>query len=285
MCDLMIVSAPQVPWSQSYHLPSRYCKNYTHYQYLYKPGKHFIASGGGFCPGRFCLYTDQSMAMSGMFSQCHMGLIGRLLNRTQIVQQTIGKWNKIHCTSIYKQYSTLPEDETENPTRRKSLRKRVGLNEDDFIQESAQELLDKAQLLEEPQLPEFSSDTDYYETKYKSYEAWKRDQAKHAYRPRMDPKQTSLLLFPGQGAQFVGMGKDLLQYPNVKDMYHVASDILGYDLLKICVNGPKEELDKTVHCQPAILVTSLAAVEKLKAENPNVSGRNLFHWNDIFYTL
>ena len=116
---------------------------------------------------------------------------------------------------------------------------------------------------------EFPSDiTDFSKTKYKNYNNWVRDQAKHSYRPRVNPKETSLLLFPGQGSQFVGMGSKLLDYPNVADMYRLASKILGYDLLDVCLNGPKQKLNKTEYCQPAIMVTSLAAVEKLKNEKP-----------------
>lgn len=87
-------------------------------------------------------------------------------------------------------------------------------------------------------------------------------------RPRKDPRDCSVLLFPGQGSQFVGMGRGLLRYPNVKDMFRVAHKILGYDLLSLCLEGPKGELMKTVHCQPAVFVTSLAAVERLNHENP-----------------
>lgn len=58
------------------------------------------------------------------------------------------------------------------------------------------------------------------------------------------------------------MGKDLLKYPNVPEMYEAASSILGYDLLDISLNGPSKTLDKTIHQQPAIVVASLAAVEK-----------------------
>ncbi|XP_064466451.1 probable malonyl-CoA-acyl carrier protein transacylase, mitochondrial [Ornithodoros turicata] len=85
---------------------------------------------------------------------------------------------------------------------------------------------------------------------------------------RIDPKDTSVLLFPGQGAQFVGMGVQLLEYPNVKEMYERASEILKYDLQRLCIEGPKFELSQTVHCQAAVLVTSLAAVEKLKELQP-----------------
>ncbi|KAK2883004.1 malonyl-CoA-acyl carrier protein transacylase, mitochondrial [Channa argus] len=83
-----------------------------------------------------------------------------------------------------------------------------------------------------------------------------------------DPSGCSVFLFPGQGSQFVGMGRGLLKYPNVKEMFEVAQKILGYDLLSLCLEGPEEELMKTVHCQPAVFVTSLAAVERLNKENP-----------------
>lgn len=58
------------------------------------------------------------------------------------------------------------------------------------------------------------------------------------------------------------MGKELLKFPNVAEMYDVASQILGYDLLRLCLEGPLEELSKTVYQQPAIVVASLAAIER-----------------------
>jgi len=74
-------------------------------------------------------------------------------------------------------------------------------------------------------------------------------------------------LFPGQGAQKVGMCKELVEdCPAAKKLFDEASGILGYDLLDKCVNGPKEELDTTAISQPAIFVASMAAVEKLKQE-------------------
>ncbi|KAL4234298.1 hypothetical protein ACF0H5_005949 [Mactra antiquata] len=97
----------------------------------------------------------------------------------------------------------------------------------------------------------------------------RRQQEKHAHRPAgVDPQTTSILLFPGQGSQFVGMGKKLLAYPGVEELYHNASKILGYDLLNICINGPIEKLNRTVYCQPAIVVTSLATLKKLQEEDP-----------------
>lgn len=75
-------------------------------------------------------------------------------------------------------------------------------------------------------------------------------------------------MFPGQGAQFVGMCEDVCKnVPAAKALFDEASEILGYDLLQLCTEGPKEKLDSTVVSQPAIFVASMAAVEKLKAED------------------
>lgn len=78
-------------------------------------------------------------------------------------------------------------------------------------------------------------------------------------------------LFPGQGAQHVGMGRSICErYPAAASLYDRANDILGYDLRKICFEGPAEELDSTIISQPAIFVTSLAALEMLRADSPDV---------------
>lgn len=53
-----------------------------------------------------------------------------------------------------------------------------------------------------------------------------RDQSAKALRPSLDPRETSIICFPGQGNQFVGMGKNLYKYPLVKDMFEMANDIL-----------------------------------------------------------
>ncbi|KAL3616219.1 hypothetical protein CASFOL_039609 [Castilleja foliolosa] len=80
-----------------------------------------------------------------------------------------------------------------------------------------------------------------------------------------DYKPSSAFLFPGQGAQAVGMGVEAQKVPAAAELYKRANDIMGFDLLNICINGPKEKLDSTVLSQPAIYVTSLAAVEVLRA--------------------
>lgn len=83
----------------------------------------------------------------------------------------------------------------------------------------------------------------------------------------LDYKPTSAFLFPGQGAQAVGMGKEAHSVSAASELYKKANDILGYDLLELCTGGPKEKLDSTVISQPAIYVTSLAAVEVLRARD------------------
>ncbi|CAL5225372.1 g8177 [Coccomyxa viridis] len=91
-------------------------------------------------------------------------------------------------------------------------------------------------------------------------------------------KPHTAFLFPGQGAQTVGMAKDVVEeVPAAKDLFMQASDILGYDLLKVCNEGPKEKLDSTVISQPAIYVASLAALEKLRQD----SGEDLISQADV----
>lgn len=75
-------------------------------------------------------------------------------------------------------------------------------------------------------------------------------------------------LFPGQGAQTVGMGKQAWdEHDSVKDLFAKASEILGYSIEDLCFSGPQEKLDSTVISQPALYVTSMAAVELLRQTN------------------
>ncbi|MEP7135544.1 MAG: ACP S-malonyltransferase [Chloroflexota bacterium] len=71
--------------------------------------------------------------------------------------------------------------------------------------------------------------------------------------------QTTAFVFPGQGSQAVGMGKDLAtQYPAAKQIFDEADSILGFSLSRLMWDGPKEELDETINTQPALYVHSIA---------------------------
>ena len=74
-------------------------------------------------------------------------------------------------------------------------------------------------------------------------------------------------LFPGQGAQSVGMGKDFYEkYEEARKVFDEASNISGIDVKKLCFEGPEDELNKTENTQIAIMVTSLAILEVLKSK-------------------
>jgi len=77
------------------------------------------------------------------------------------------------------------------------------------------------------------------------------------------------ILFPGQGAQAVGMAGDWVDAePAAAELFARAAGLLGYDLLAVCRSGPAERLNTTAVSQPAILVTSLAALEVLRRQDP-----------------
>jgi len=75
-------------------------------------------------------------------------------------------------------------------------------------------------------------------------------------------------VFPGQGAQVVGMGKDLYDnFPSVKAIFDAADEALGYSLSKICFEGPEEALKQTLNAQPAILTVSYACLVAAREAN------------------
>ena len=74
-------------------------------------------------------------------------------------------------------------------------------------------------------------------------------------------------IFPGQGSQYVGMGKDLYNnYESARNIFNTADAILGRSITKLCFEGPEEDLKQTINAQPAIVTMSIAALEVLKSE-------------------
>lgn len=81
------------------------------------------------------------------------------------------------------------------------------------------------------------------------------------------------ILFPGQGAQTVGMAAAVCSArPAARELFDRASEYLGYDLLGVCAAGPAERLNATDVSQPAIFVAGLAALEELRATHPEAEG-------------
>mmetsp|Transcript_43898 Transcript_43898/g.77738 ORF Transcript_43898/g.77738 Transcript_43898/m.77738 type:complete len:406 (-) Transcript_43898:190-1407(-) len=84
------------------------------------------------------------------------------------------------------------------------------------------------------------------------------------------------LMFPGQGSQYVKMLSGVKDLPKVKDMLEKSKEILGYDILQICLEGPEEKLEETRYCQPALFIGGLAGVEKLRETKPDCATKPKF---------
>ncbi|UCB57483.1 MAG: ACP S-malonyltransferase [Candidatus Omnitrophota bacterium] len=78
-------------------------------------------------------------------------------------------------------------------------------------------------------------------------------------------------IFPGQGAQYVGMGQDYYnRYPQAKEIFERANSVLGFDLTKLIFEGPQDELNRTLNCQVAVFVVSIACLRALENYHPAI---------------
>jgi len=82
-----------------------------------------------------------------------------------------------------------------------------------------------------------------------------------------DPPR-SVLMFPGQGSQYVKMLSELKDNPVVKGYCETAHKVLGYNILDLCLVGPEKDLEETSRCQPAMFLAGMAGLEKLKGIKP-----------------
>ncbi|XP_076634823.1 malonyl-CoA-acyl carrier protein transacylase beg [Colletes latitarsis] len=139
----------------------------------------------------------------------------------------------------------------------------VSKSSDNF--ESSYNTQDVSHLLEQSTTYKDANDKNWATTPYhKDVPVKKTDDEE----PSIDPESTSVLLFPGQGTIRVGTVKKYMHFPAAKELFDSANEILNYDLLKLCLNGPQEKLDRTEFNQAATVVSSLAALEKLREERP-----------------
>ncbi|MCL2104531.1 MAG: ACP S-malonyltransferase [Kiritimatiellaeota bacterium] len=95
-----------------------------------------------------------------------------------------------------------------------------------------------------------------------------------------------ICVFAGQGAQTPGMGKDLTTDAEIAALFDRANGVLGFDLAKLCFEGPAEELTKSNVCQPAIFVVSVAAFRAFQKKFPDVTfqmagGLSLGEWTAL----
>ena len=89
-------------------------------------------------------------------------------------------------------------------------------------------------------------------------------------------------LFPGQGSQYVGMGKDLFEKSDLgRKIFKLANEILGYDFMKICFEGPEEELKLTHNTQPALLTVSYILFNLLGQEPVLGAGHSLGEYSAV----
>ncbi|KAK0163504.1 hypothetical protein PV327_007179 [Microctonus hyperodae] len=87
-------------------------------------------------------------------------------------------------------------------------------------------------------------------------------------RPKQDPSTSTILLFPGQGTLKIGSVNKYLAIPRAKEVFDIANEVVGFDVLSLCLKGPYDKLNRTEYNQVATVTASLAALERLWEDRP-----------------
>ncbi|XP_015177831.1 PREDICTED: probable malonyl-CoA-acyl carrier protein transacylase, mitochondrial [Polistes dominula] len=190
-----------------------------------------------------------------------------------MIKQVISNRIVLQLSSLYRfnrinQFSNnIPNDQEDNVSNKRTTTIDEKTSQDELNNTSEEKELQR--LLKEAATYSDAKDTNWVTTPYPANAPTSVEEDKIEV-PKIDPRDRTIILFPGQGILKVGAVEKYLRYPGAKEIFEIANEILGYNLLKICLKGPQEKLDQTRFNQPATVVSSLAALEKIREDRPKV---------------